>query len=393
MLGVPAADAHPDAASQSIDNPGNDRAALQAVVHDLCTKQVAMLGEAAHGDGRTDSFKVALVEQLVTKCGYNAVFFEASHYDFLAIDRRLRRHEEVTADMVSSAIGGLWKFDLEFKPLVPFLLAEAKSGRLALGGLDFQLGALESFYANDAMPAELTSYLDESQRAQCREAFRHRTYWNYPESAPYSAAQHDELLACVSSITRAIDARSGADPQLRAEQLDMLVNIRRSIEPDLSDATVRNGARDRAMFLNLRWLVNRLPPHRKIIVWTATAHAARDITPQMEMVRPFGSYVHETYGPRAFALGFTARSGSYRYARKTNKQLPAPPPGSLEESAIAKDGDATAYLGAPRLAKLGPVPGAAFGHQYHIFGWNSLLDGIVVFPAEHPPHSTRSGYE
>jgi len=113
----------------------------------------------------------------------------------------------------------------------------------------------------------------------------------------------------------------------------------------------------------------------------------------MEKVRPFGAYVHEAYGARAFALGFTASSGSYRYARKTDKQLEEPPPGSLEKSAVATGNKGAAYLGPSRLRKLGPVPGAAFGHQYHVLDWSSLLDGIVVFSSEHPPHSTRPGYQ
>src|SRR3569832_505990 len=83
--------------------------ALDAATRDLCGKQVALLGENGfHGDGKTVAFKGALIRRLVTRCGYGAVFFEASHYDFIAVLRSARRREPVTDAMVSSAIGRLW---------------------------------------------------------------------------------------------------------------------------------------------------------------------------------------------------------------------------------------------------------------------------------------------
>ena len=139
-------------------DPG-DQDALTAVTHDLCPRQVAMLGESAtHGDGRTETFKVALVERLINECGFDSVFFEASHIEFLHLTRQLRTGPPVSADQLSSAIGGLWKFDREFQPLVPLLLAKAQAGQIALGGIDDQLGQLGQDYANVEMVTELTAF-------------------------------------------------------------------------------------------------------------------------------------------------------------------------------------------------------------------------------------------
>ncbi len=301
----------------------------------------------------------------------------------------------MTADMVSSAIGGLWKFDREFQPLVPFLLTEAISGHLALGGLDAQLGSFEAFYSNDAMLTELASYLDKDRRVQCREAMRRKAYGDYPPDAPYSSVHHDELLRCAADITRIIETKAGIDAPLREEQMQILVNFVRYIESDLMDETNRNRVRDYSMFLDFRWLANRLPPHSKIILWGATAHMAKDATayPAFATMRNFGSYLHQTYGDRAFSLGFSAGSGSYRYSKKKNPELPPAPPGSLEKIAGAKNGLDTAYLGPSRLKGLGTIPGAAFSHEYRLVDWSRSLDGIVVFQEEHPPHSTRPGYD
>ena len=48
--------------------------------------------------------------------------------------------QTVTAEQVSSAVGGLWEFNQEFQPLAPFLLAKAQAGQVFLGGIDDQLG-------------------------------------------------------------------------------------------------------------------------------------------------------------------------------------------------------------------------------------------------------------
>lgn len=77
----------------------DDNAALNATVHAVCGREVVMIGESAtHGDGHTESFKVALVERLVNDCGFDSVFFEASHYEFINISRQLRLRKAVTAD-------------------------------------------------------------------------------------------------------------------------------------------------------------------------------------------------------------------------------------------------------------------------------------------------------
>ena len=160
--------AFPRAASSAVPADTGDGDALTAVTHDLCHRQVAMLGESAtHGDGHTVAFKVALVERLVNECGFDSVFFEASHYEFINIARRFRTGQAVSADQVSSAVGGLWKFDREFQPLVPFLLTKAQAGQISLGGLDDQLDEMGQDYANVEMVTELTSFLPQQQRQDC----------------------------------------------------------------------------------------------------------------------------------------------------------------------------------------------------------------------------------
>jgi erythromycin esterase-like protein len=86
------------ARAQSVSNTSEDDEALSAATQGLCRTQVAMLGESAtHGDGHTLAFKVALVERLVDQCGFDSVFFEANHDEFIHLNRQLRSGQVVTA--------------------------------------------------------------------------------------------------------------------------------------------------------------------------------------------------------------------------------------------------------------------------------------------------------
>src|SRR5690349_23818262 len=102
------------------------------VVHELCGKSVALLGESpVHGFGKTLEFKVEVVRRLMDGCHYNALFVESGIYDYINIQKKLKSGQDVTDDMISTAIGGFWATK-EVQPLVPFLREKWKAGSVTL---------------------------------------------------------------------------------------------------------------------------------------------------------------------------------------------------------------------------------------------------------------------
>lgn len=375
--------------SESATDAQPDRAVLTQIVHDICPKRVAMLGEATHGDGATVAFKAALVRELIDKCHFSAVFFEASHYDFLEFSRRIRAGEPTTPEMISSAVGGLWKFDREFAPLVPYLFAQARAGRVALGGLDDQLGSAGAFYANDAMPSELTSYLDEPRRSECRDIMRKRIYYQFPI---YAAPEHDQVASCLADIDAALSQTGkGARAQLHRE---MMLSMTRVISRELFAQDNYIQQRDRSMYLNFRWLAGHLPARSKIILWGATAHMAKDAAADRHYdgydgAANLGSLIRRDYKQQSFALGFSALSGSYRYSRsQPDRAIAVAPQDSLEGRALAGARRDTVYLDLPHLKAIGAVPGRLLGDDVVMAAWQRALDGVVVFRQQRPPQRT-----
>lgn len=146
--------------------------AFEAALKDLCDKRVVLLGENAHGDGRTLEFKVAMVRALVDRCRFSTILFEANHYDFMALTRTADQGGRVEPRMIDAAIGGVWNRTREIQPLAPFLASRLAARRIRLGGLDDQLGSYGALYANDKLPDEVTGYLPFERRQVCREALR-----------------------------------------------------------------------------------------------------------------------------------------------------------------------------------------------------------------------------
>lgn len=361
--------------------------ALRAAERDLCGKQVALLGEdGAHGEGKSVAFRAVLIRRLVTRCGYRAVFFEASHYDFLAVMRAARQHGPVTEAMVLSAIGRKWNQDEELAPLASFLTAEAREERVTLAGLDDQIAIAGMFYSLDTMPAELAQFLPAGRREECSATVGQRTRWEYSKSSPHDPASIARVRSCLGDMREAI-SRSPADPDLRDERLEMIANAERAISRDFNETRANIAGRDRSMFLNFRWLAARLKPGTKIIVWAANQHVAKDaaLDPDFTAGQNLGAYIHAAYGSRAFALGFSAASGSFRWSRGEFRPIVPAAPGSLEALLTAGAGEA-AYAGPARLQSLGERSSVLFSFQKPASAhWSRMFDGLVVFRASRPP--------
>jgi hypothetical protein len=96
--------------------------------------------------------------------------------------------------------------------------------------------------------------------------------------------------------------------------------------------------------------------------------------------------VHREFGDRAFALGFSAFSGSYAMTGQPVRQLSAAPEDSLDGRTIA-GGDS--YVSLSELHKMGAIPGRALGAGFKTARWDEVVDGMVEFREERAPEFVR----
>jgi len=367
---------------------GEEQRELERLVADLCDRQVVLLGEGDHGDGRTWEIKTELVRALVDSCGFDSLFIESGMYDFLALDRAHAAGTATPRD-VANAVGALWAEARETQPWIAYVHEAAAAGRLEVLGLDDQIHST-AYHAQQELPAALAAHLPQSRKEECRARIARHILWTYDEAHPHSLASQSELQSCLEQIQAAV-AKEAPSPKV-AEDLAMASNLSRWVARDfVSDGQAISNARDRSMFENFQWHRQRLGGQRKAIVWCATVHAAKrlDGLAAYRGFSPLGLYIHEQYGERAAAIGFSAWSGASQPRGRPGRELSIAPPESLEGRALAPE-QPLRYLDAEELRALGSVEARPIGHQFHRAAWHEILDGLVVLRRETPAHHDAS---
>ena len=239
------------------------------------------------------------------------------------------------------------------------------------------------------MPAELAGRLTRPLRAGCRDLLTRRM--NY--EGEHTPATQSSDQQCLAEIASAIRNTKSLDRTTRDEELQMVASMRRALTRDFLDPTANIDDRDRSMYQNFRWLAARLPLPSKIIIWTATAHAAKDASalPEYATNRNLGAYLHAAYGGDAFVLGFSASGGSHYWSRKEPEQpIVAAAPGSIEERALRTVSADSVYLSPTALSRFGSAEAGALSFHKPLTARWSGFDGLVVFRTERPPHRSNS---
>ena len=323
--------------------------------------------------------------------GPGDLFFESGAYDFLKIQQTLKAGRPVDQATLAAAIGGLWA-NREVEPLIAFLVDGTQRGTVVLGGLDDQLG--RGTYAQQRMAFDLVEPLHDGDRERCLGILQRHTLWQYGDATPYSQKDNALIAGCLDATERSLAA--SRDSVANQYQVAMIQNLRRTLARDFRgdalagvELEARNfNDRDQSMYMNFEWFMSRLPARSKVIVWTATPHAAKTLrfVSGQEQRMSLGSYIRRRFGSQAFSLGFSAYGGTYAMGRQPARPLATAPANSLEGRLFGRGESETQYLDPSRLQALGTIPARVLGVDFKTVNWSDVLDGVVILREEHPPH-------
>ncbi len=359
--------------------------AIDHLVADACNKQTVLLGEDGnHGSGVTVSVKGELVKRLINECGFNAVYFESSIYDFLDLQRQIERRS-ASPEMLADAVGGLWSTTSEADPLFAFLYNKANAGTVYLAGLDLQLGSATSLYQMSTLPIELSAFLAEPRRTQCTSTVHQLTNWTYAKGEQLPS-DRTALRNCAIDMQKGISASGHASKNAAAAA--MADNFLRQMEAP-PDGSFNH--RDEAMYDNFVWHRSHRADRNKIIVWCATIHAAKRLPFFANTRMPLGSFVHALQGDKAAVIGFTALGGSYGRNKDAPALLTPAAPNSLEGRAFEGTKGDSVYLDHQQLMALGAISARAINYaKPDTAKWSEVVDSMVVLREEKPPHFVRA---
>lgn len=349
--------------------------ALARIADAVCGKELVVLGQLpSHGEARGFEAKRWIVERLVTKCGFDAVLFEAPVYDFVGFEIA-SRGDSATQWHLDRAIGRLW-LTRELTDWRRWLFRRATGRTLLIGGLDDQV-SITSEHARATLPGLVAASLPKERAAACGEAVARHLHWRYDASQRFDAAEKERLSRCTGEAAAAVAARVKGRQATPA--LVMLENLAGYVGRQWNAAEGRE--RDEAMHRNLLWHAARMPKGSKVIVWTATTHAAR-LTGEIPW-EPLGARIAERWGNRAATIGFTAFAGQSSTAGQPSRPLAELPAGSLEERATTAD-SGWVLLDRPALRKMGVVPSRLLG-RITAADWSTYFDFVLAIREEVAP--------
>ena len=404
-------------ASSAAGSPGAtatdtlEEQAAARVAAAVCNKHIVLLGELPeHGEARGMGVKARIVERLVARCGFRAVLFEAGSYDFFGLERSIAARPRVaggpTATNASAgeidslelalarAIGGLW-WTRELAGWRRWLVNEAVAGRVAIGGIDDQTSATAA-YARATLPGMVGAATPPARAAECQQAVARYFSWGYSTNLPYDSTERARLADCarLAADRASVASAPNARPSERTPDEVMLQNLASHFAREREVAERGPAAtfnRDLAMARNFEWWSARLPRDARIVVWTATVHAARTPGAQPVLPRgvpPLGARLAERWGDRLAVIGFTALQGQWSRAGQPSRALAPLPPQALEARALTAGapGDTAGwvYLDRTALRSLGSVPSRLFGNVTTA-DWSTAFDGVVVIRDEAAP--------
>jgi erythromycin esterase len=293
---------------------------LDAVGSAIGDARIVMLGEATHGAGTTFLMKTRLIKYLHERKGFDVLAFESGLFDMEVAWRFLAKGDDPVAS-VRSGVFSVWSDSKQFDPLIDYLGAQARTRNpLRLAGFDNQI---TGFGGRVYWTTDLDQFVREKQLPIAASpswksvlfTLRGITY-SIPLVLP-TPAEHSRLMAALDSIDAQM-ARLPRSDETTEFWKQNLRSIRAHIwsmqSTDQRAAAVESSnTRDAQMAENLSWLLNKPLAGKKVIVWSATSHNARNIAsagvPTYQQYVTMGEIVSKEFGNQIFNIAFVASEG------------------------------------------------------------------------------------
>lgn len=373
----------------SIDPANDSFEDLQPLKEIIGNARVVMLGEQSHGDGACFETKIRLIKFLHQEMGFDVVAFESGLFDCRVAWQEFQAGKPPTV-VAKQGVFGIWTASRQVQPLFDYM-GEQASGRhpLELAGFDCQFTAAGSQKLTASIQ-RFAQQLESNQvdAKQVAAACKNLDALILRKPARGELAGFQATMDRLSTAARQLADKESPEQREARFWSQMFLSLKTQAAQQWSGRPVRPNinVRDRQMAENLIWLAREFFPQRKIIVWAASLHLARNvasITPMNPRLNyskmvPMGHLVHKALGDKMFSIAFTAGSGQFGNPFMQPIGLPAAPSGTMEDLfRRAKIENGLFSFRLPGAKEIQPIYSRPLAHQYMRADWSGVFDAMI----------------
>ncbi len=309
-------------------------------------KRLVMLGESSHGVAEFDQIKVRLVKFLHEELGFDVVAFESSIFESFYADQQIGKVSPTQT--MTTSIFGMWHTQ-ETLPLFEYLQATRSTNHpLHLAGFDIQPS---SYIGAEARPQFLKDVIKPINDTYAQQVFDLDTRFlaNLQGLTSSEAIQQyvnrngDALTRSYQELVSYLDAHEAAltqaytgnpeRPLLARQTAWSILQTLRCLHTDDENQYLR--IRDQGMADNVDFLINKVYPGKRVIIWAHNTHIFRrgqDIRDDSEIkgAKTMGAWLAERHPTEIYAIGMYMYRGEAVQNGGQVYSIDPATPGSLE---------------------------------------------------------------
>ena len=385
----------------------NDVKSFELLGSIVADKDIVILGESGHGDGKTHELKSRLIKYLIEEKGFNT--FAGEGTGFLDMETLNENSFQITiphnflkinwtrswgnSDSMRNLVNTLEKNQLKYVGLESYTYLISESPEMTVDYLKKNLTELDRIRF-----AKQLNTIEET-------LFKTSLFNSTANVSENEIALYIENLKTIKATLKSQNNTEENKPELLIMVIENMISLAKQFKHHIIGTyTAQNVAiniRDEQMAKNLIWYKER---HKdsKIIVWTANFHGAkkiRDIRYKEE--EPdlyddyilFGEHLHNEYGNNIYSIAFTSAKGetlnAYWEQTKTTKIDAGK--GTLENELYDK-GIEYGFLDFSAIRNSSPrlkdeiFNTIILGHDNKPGKWLNVFDGVFFLKTESPLH-------
>ena len=386
---------------------------LQFLKTVIGNRRIVQLGESGHGVREFNQSKVRLVKFLHQEMGFDVIAWESGLFECWKADEMAAT---ATARQTRSRCTfGVWATEEVLELFEYIRETKATSRPLTLAGFDVQLtGSLARQHGPDLL-ADVVGRVNASFGARMRDteiAFHDE----YPAAvsgalfdrvvlrasierleAQYAfTARYDSVVKLIDANAAALAAAYPSNPAtpLLARQL-AAGRIRQLEGSKVLSSYLALTIRDRGMADNVDFLLEKLYPGKKVMIWAHNAHIMHDrssmTAPNQILPQSMGAYIAERWRSQLYTIGLFMYRGTAANNGGIAYTVRRPLNGSLEALfyRTRKRWVFVDMLSRPRSAgtawMFDPIPFKEWGTLDYMGAPRTLFDGILFIDTVSPP--------